>query len=943
MSQQEKTAKTSLVINSPYAMPCQHWQFHYAHGEGIQKTLTAGRRPSGYRIASSRVSPAQSAQDMGVFVPIPLVETIRERVVAWREGGYRGATGVTRRLLRHWTDERIPRQHRFFFCQLEAIETLIWLMEAPENQAHCSVSIPMDGALRRLCSKMATGTGKTILMAFVIVWQLLNRVDDPKNKRYAKEILVVAPNLTVKERLNVLNPKHPENIYGLSRKDALRLNDPRQERRDRDGVFYLVPRGLREQLTQGKVHIQNWHQLQWDDEAKIRARKSVDKRGPLSDDAYVRDVLGLDMAYARDIVVLNDEAHHAWRMPEEMKEKSLRGEDKKQAEEATQWIRGLERLHHARNVLCCYDFSATPYIPSLQGKTESLFPWIVSDFSLNDAIEAGIVKTPRAVVRDGTGVDTKTYRPRFEHLYDNDEVKNDLNRRAKPEEELPFLVTDAYATLARDWHATLTRWQAAKALTPPVMISVVNRTETAARVEHMFKENQIGTEALGEPDKMLRIDSHVLEKMDKTHGEALLRRKVSTIGKKGKEGAAIHNVIAVNMLSEGWDAQTVTHIMGLRAFRSQLLCEQVIGRGLRRSSYEVDEETGLYTPEHVDVFGVPFSFLPCEEGDDLRAGMFEPLCSVAYMPERSDKNITWPRVQRINVSYRPSLALEDVTPLTIDAATIPKIVELAPKVDNQPDLSDVKAIDIRQLGQSTRMQTLFFKTAKSLYREITSHGEWPGHEMDLVSQLVRLVGDFLLSPQFRIKPQAFHDDPAMCRAVIYLRRTQIMRHIQNALRLGKSADSYDIIVDKELGSTEDTYPYRTSKACDVGKKTPISCYVYDSTWEQRAAALLERHEGVVAWVKNGKQVGFIIDYVYQGVVKHYFPDFLARLTCGKTLIIETKGIKTEESEAKKQALELWVAAVNAHGGYGVWASAQAGDESAIHDVLATHCESLGKV
>ena len=297
-------------------------------------------------------------------------------------------------------------------------------------------------------------------------------------------------------------------------------------------------------------------------------------------------------------------------------------------EQATKWIGGLDRLARTPGILTCYDFSATPFAPTGgRSSEESLFGWIVSDFGLNDAIEAGLVKTPRVVIRDDALPDIRTYKSRLYHIYSDRDVKTDLSRRAGTEDPLPDLVLNGYYLLGFDWRETAKAWEKAGAETPPVMITVANRTETAARVKHAFDTERVRIDELCDPERTLHIDSKVLEKAEASEfsGEVfgngdgsaaaktkpqqaeLLRQQVDSVGQVGKPGAQIQNVISVGMLSEGWDAKTVTHIMGLRAFSSQLLCEQVVGRGLRRTSYEVGPD-GLFEPEFVNVLACRLRF-----------------------------------------------------------------------------------------------------------------------------------------------------------------------------------------------------------------------------------------------------------------------------------------------------------------------------------------------
>jgi len=481
---QPRATIDQLIINRPYEEPSHYWKYDR---ETRLFSKENGRRPPGYVVATPG---SKSFDDPGQFVSLPLVNKIRPRIKAWKEAGYPGVTGITRRLLEHWQNEEERDHQKFFFCQLEAIETLIWLCEASSAEKQ-GIDIPSDGGpFTRLCSKMATGSGKTIVMAMLIAWQIINKVTYPQDKRFSKNIFIVAPGLTVKSRLQVLIHSGEGNYYN---------------------EFNIVPLGLREKLRQGKVLIHNWHTLNWEDEEKIKKKKGVDKRGAKSDEAYVREVLG-DMATARNILVINDEAHHAWRVAPESKVAGVKKED---IEEATKWIGGLDRIHKARGILTCYDLSATPFAPTgKKAQEEALYPWIVSDFGLNDAIEAGLVKTPRVVVRDDAVPDAKTYKSRLYHIYMDSEVKDDLNRKAEKHEHLPDLVHNAYYLLGLDWLETLRKWKSAGFSVPPVMITVANQTETAARIKYAFDSGRINIEELSNPELTLHIDSKVLKKAE---------------------------------------------------------------------------------------------------------------------------------------------------------------------------------------------------------------------------------------------------------------------------------------------------------------------------------------------------------------------------------------------------------------------------------------------
>ena len=908
-----------LIVNSPYEEPAQHWRYD-------RKTrlfdLAAGRRPAGYVVASED---SRAFDDPSVFVEIPLVNAIRPRVKAWREAGHPGVSAVTRRLLRHWHGRKDAEQP-FFFCQLEAAETLIWLAEA-SNADKVGVAVPSDGgAFQRLCAKMATGSGKTVVMAMVIAWQVLNSVAQLGDRRFSRNVLVIAPGLTVKSRLAVLEPARPGNYYE---------------------VFNVVPSALRDKLRQGKVLVRNWHALNWETDERLAKRRSVDKRGAKSDEAYAREVLG-DMARARDILVLNDEAHHAWRVPGQGRTKGIA---KDEVETATKWIGGLDRIHHARRILRCYDFSATPFAPS--GRTsseEALFDWIVSDFGLNDAIEAGLVKTPRVVVRDDALPDAKAVKSRLYHIYNDAEVKDDLNCKAKAEEPLPDLVRNGYALLGYDWRETAKAWEKAGIPTRPTMITVANRTETAARVKHAFDSRDILIDELCDPERTLHIDSKVLteaESAEDVGAEAgaakpsnareraeFLRRQVDTVGQPGQPGERIQNVISVGMLSEGWDAKTVTHIMGLRAFASQLLCEQVVGRGLRRTAYEVSPETGLFEAEYVNVFGVPFTFLPHEAPDeDVVPPPPKPKTAIEPVDAKRAFEIRWPNVVRIDRVFQPRLALdlETLEPLVLDASQTPQLADLAPVVEGKPDVTAIETIDLERLAQDYRLQRIVFETAAKVFDEMRE--EWTGCREVLLVQLVRLTERFLRSDKIVLEPRLFGADDLKRRLLLALNMTKVVRHLWQAIRF-ENAQRFVPVFDRDqpIRSTGDMATWYTGKPCEYAERSHINQCVYDSTWEATEAYALDHSDLVDAWVKND-HLGFELFYVHGGVVHKYRPDFLIRLKSGSMLVLEVKGREREQEQTKRRFLQEWVEAVNAHGGFGRWAWGVAKRPGEVQDIL----------
>ena len=776
-------------------------------------------------------------------------------------------------------------------------------------------------------------------MAMVIAWHILNKATFPQDSRFSKNVLVVAPGLTVRNRLSVLQPSADSNFY--------------------EG-FRIVPPGLMDKLRQGKVQVRNWHALNWETQEQVDKRRSVDKRGVKSDAAYAQDVLG-ELANARNLLVINDEAHHAWRMPAGA---TARGIDKTELDQATRWVGGLDRIHRAPGILSCYDFSATPFVPS-GGNTaeENLFSWVVSDFGLNDAIESGLVKTPRVVVRDDAGPDPTTYKSRLYHIYNDPEVRDDLNRRAQPQDPLPDLVSIAYLLLGHDWREAARSWKKEGHSTPPVMITVANRTETAARINHFFTRKQVDIDELCAPEGILHIDSNVLKRAEESDEPIAqvesgpgddrdeddgprrpptaqqraerLRRQVDSVGKSGQPGEHVQNVISVGMLSEGWDAKTVTHIMGLRAFSSQLLCEQVVGRGLRRTSYEVNQD-GMFDPEYVNIFGIPFTFLPHESDESVVPKPPASRTAIEPVPEKAAFEISWPNIIRIEHVYLPNLSLdwENVEPLELNAGHTPSLAELAPIVDGKPDYSQVSSIDLEELAKQSRTQTVVFRTARDIYDQMQP--SWPGNRESLIAQLVKLVELFIGSDWLHIIPGLFNDDEVARRLIITLNMTRVVRHIWETIRL-ENTETLEPVFDPQrpIRSTANMPTWHTAKPCHAADGSHINICVYDSTWEASEAFELARNPLIDSWVKND-HLGFEVLYVYRGVVRKYRPDFLIRFKSGKMLVLETKGQADNQSLAKRRALEEWTLAVNQQRGFGRWSSDISYNPADMKDILAKH-------
>jgi len=533
-----------------------------------------------------------------------------------------------------------------------------------------------------------------------------------------------------------------------------------------------------------------------------------------------------------------------------------------------------------------------------------------------------------------------------------------VNRKAQEFEPLPALVVNGYYLLGKDWLATKESWDKVGFKTPPVMISVANRTETAARIKYSFDHHKILIEELCDPEKILHIDSKVLEmaesqeepqnapapeeedqgeetvrKLSKKEQAELLRQTVDTVGQIGKPGEQIQKVISVGMLSEGWDAKTVTHIMGIRAFSSQLLCEQVVGRGLRRTSYEVNPETGLFEAEYVNIFGVPFTFLPHEKTDGPPPPPPPPKTRIEPVGEKKNHELSWPNIIRIDHVIKPRLTLnvKRVKLLELDAYQTATLAELAPVVEGKPDVTKITEITLEELGIKFRLQKIIFETARDIYDQMQP--SWKGNKEYLLVQVFRIVEEFLTSDKIIINPPLFNQEELRRRIILTLNMNKLVQHIWEAIRF-ENTETIEPVFDNEhpIRSTGDMRTWYTGRPCETTRKSHISHCVFDSTWEASEAFELERNPLVEAWVKND-HLGFEILYLFQGVVHKYRPDFLIRLSSGQFLVLETKGQDSQQDRTKREFLDEWIRAVNHHGGFGEWAKAVSKNPADLKGIL----------
>jgi type III restriction enzyme len=1019
------------ILNSPFEPPGEHWFLRPGH----PPEQRAGRRPALVFQPRDQPDPWEVAGDLTLerlgeyerAYALRLVNLVRERLGHWQAEGRPGATRVTRELIEWW--RRDGRQQRLFFAQLEAAETLIFLREARPDYVQ-GIAIPRDepggewrergytGFLRYAC-KMATGGGKTTVMAMVAAWSILNKVQARANATYSDVVLVVCPNITIRDRLLELDP---------GRGDASLY-------RSRD----LVPPHLMPLLARGRVVITNWHvfEPQTADVGDVSARvvkagirqttqetiriaertttarnlrymtpqaldalaaagsirvlsERRDEGGHLtavtvererwveSDTAVVARVLGREVGGKQNILVMNDEAHHAYRIrrDEGGDEELFEGEEEDEFyREATVWVEGLDRVSKLRGINFCLDLSATPYFLGRVGRmTGRPFPWVVSDFGLIDAIESGLVKIPQLALGDTSGQE----RPDYFNIWDwivrkklTAAERGGRRGSPKPEAILKYAFTPI-ALLAGQWREDFQRWQAEPEADtrPPVFIIVCKNIAIAKVVYEWLAEDQrpAGIPASGLPEfrnrdgevNTIRVDTKVVHDTDrgqsgetgsKADEERWMRFTLDTVGKtdwtRDAQGRAIYPegfeelaqklerplhppgrdvrcIVSVAMLTEGWDANTVSHIVGLRPFMSQLLCEQVVGRGLRRRHYDLGDND-RFGEEVAQVLGVPFEVIPFKATGGAGPGP-APRHHVHAVPAKAEYEITFPRVEGYTqrVTGRVTVHWEDVAPLEINPAKIPPEVEMAaglPNNQGRPSIltpGRVSEATLEPYRRGRRLQELVFAMARDLTREMVQSGQVAVPAGVLFPQLVQIVGHYVDDRVFVVPPSDRLDlflSPYYGWAIERLRQ---------AIRPdGAAGEGPELPVHergpRRVGSTAQIDAWTSKPVLEVVKSHVNLMVAHTGSWEQQVAARLDRHPAVRAFVKN-EFLEFAIPYVDNGQTHDYYPDFLVRLSDDPriTLILELKGRPDPLEQVKAEAAKRWVRAVNADGSFGQW-------------------------
>jgi len=798
----------------------------------------------------------------------PCIAEITRAVDQWREKSYEGITKTTDILLNYWfhTDHRLPdgRPFKYHDSQRRAIETLIYLYEIACARRHKDMLMRYATAnqdLRllqyddfgRYCVKMATGSGKTKVMALAMAWQFFNAVAEPRDD-YARTFLVIAPNVIVFERLkkdfstrNIFrsDPIIPPELQIYWDFDCYMRGEP--ERAQSSGALYLT-------------NIQQLYERPdtTADEEPAQMTAVLGPRPP-ADQLQIEDFDRRIVARGGPVIVINDEAHHTH-------------------DEKSEWNSCIRHLHEdlvgksgdpAKGLAAQLDFTATP-----RHSKGTLFTWTVFDYPLKNAIIDGIVKRPMK------GIATRIQ-----------EAKSDVAS------------TRYGAYLA----AGVERWREYREqLKPldrkPILFVMMNDTREADEVGD-YLQRKYPDEFGGEKLLVIHTDKK---------GE-VSKRDLDKAREAAKEvdlpDSPINAIVSVLMLREGWDVENVTVVVGLRPYSSKanILPEQTIGRGLRLMF------RGFATDyvERVDVIGNKafIEFVEqLEKDEDIELGTFDldkdRLQIVTIMPDpaKMDKDIALPTLSPV-LSRKKTLA-EEIAGLDVLAMSCPTL-------PRSPD--DAVAKTFRYEGYDIiTLQKLIEREYK--LPEVQTAQEVLSYYARRIAQDVKLPSQFAaLVPKVRefLQMRAFGepvslDDPVILNAI----NSNIAQYITvqtfaKALRplVVEEMQAHVIHPGRALSETP-AFPY--SRATLKAGKTVFNLVACANEFEKAFAKFLENAQDVSAFAKLPEQFGFAIEYAdAKNNLRYYEPDFVAVTTDGTRHLIETKGREDIDVASKDRAATLW--------------------------------------
>ena len=923
--QEIKNSETQPILQDPWTEPVEH--YGSVPGDTLAiRAPSSGRRPS--QPSYSEDDDSQVTQD---DEPHRSINDIRIYVGEWRKHGFQGSPA--RKLLQRWHDcaENREGEEQPFFCQREGVETVLWLLNTLPDQNRELVLERLkvvnriwNDDLHRVAIKMATGAGKTRTMSMLIAClEMLH----PRGCR----VIVIAPNTIVRDRIQELrdDTRYAElagdSRRGFRRADIQILNFQKLQRRE------ITFDGIDGDITKKNQGFLN---------PEVRYEQPI---------AMLKRAI-TDINDGLPTYVFQDEGHHCRRPGEQPKRKALKDEE---LDATGSWFEGVKSIRDETDLRLVVDFSATPAYLEIPRKPEklktALFPWTITDFAVEDAIESGICKIPRIPSALSPEKEDMSLRLRnfYEFCTDEKKIPNRWHGT------VPLAVQELVRAIANDWSATrFTEYQASQRT--PAVILVVNRVDNAIALYRWLAGGRLESESTDEESswepgaiealsnidpitqrpvardqlRTLVVSSRMeatgdaptteqnqiakaqleLVAPDKTAKEATdrLRDMFMSVGVRGAPGEKVRCVISVAMLSEGWDAKTVTHVMGYRRFGSALLCEQVVGRSLRRPS--LDDPSRI---EYAEVVGVPFP------GLTVRSSVTTPPePPVAYdvwaMPESSQFAIEWPVIERLEVE--PPIG----TRYDLDRDFVLGWLPSMPKpfiTDLQNPLPSGGASELA--SETGRNQRAIFEVSSAVADRLMALDDDETEEDSerttrrgvLFVDAKRMLTQWLNHPNIKVQRIDLLNEKQY--------RDYVVDHVLEASKAigGRKARLLPVFKDR-TSPTRDTFgtEFQTTLKFkyETRGNTHLNMAACHSSWEKKVAELVDAHPQIEAWVRNFRLNWSIPWWDSRiAIYREYEPDFVFRLNTGKPchVVVEVKGEKDAPAQMKLEAAERWCKAL----------------------------------
>ncbi len=793
----------------------------------------------------------------------PCVPLLRKLVTDWRAGGYQGATHTTRTLLNYWfrADHKLRNGQLFRYhdAQREAIETLIYVYEVARVRtrkdllekyvsSNIELQLPSYDEFARYCTKMATGSGKTKVMALAIVWQFFNAVRESEED-YAKTFLIIAPNVIVLERLKSdfeggrifnVDPLIPRELQISWEFDCVMRGDA--ERAPAEGMLFLT--------NIQQLYDRSERKKNSDDEPEIM----TEMLGPKPKDDVGSELTSfIEMLSKRTggLLVLNDEAHHTH-------------------DEESEWNKVIRNLHTSLPLAAQLDFSATPRF-----NKGALFPWIISDYQIRQAIVDNIVKRP------------------VKGIADLDEAKSSIASERY----------QGYLT------AGVERWreykeQLEKLEKMPLLFIMMNTTEEADDVGDWLRHKYPAE--FGGEKRVLVIHT------DKT-GE-VTRKDLDAARKLAREvdnpDCPTRAIVSVLMLREGWDVQNVTVVVGLRPYTSaaNILPEQAIGRGLRLMF------RGQNYAERVDIIGNKafISFVDdLEKLEDIKLDTFEvgkdklKIIAIApQLPEKADYDLSLPRLSPVLV--RKKTLAEEIE--SLDVMSFKFSPDPLPR---KPTIADIKKFQYQAFDILT-MEKLFER--EYAIQDVQRPDEIVSYYAKLIASNLKLPGQFsALAPKVWdfFQKRAFGEkvnmeSPTIVQAINHRVSGYVVLDVFARALKDKIIEQVEPTIEGERRLLSLMEPFAFSRPVLEARKCVLNLVPCDNDFEYAFAKFLESAKDVYAFSKLPQQFGFSIEYTDNNAnLRYYYPDFVVKTELGEMWLVETKGQESLEVAFKDRAANMW--------------------------------------